>query len=36
MIRCLLLCGRNKKRKEDKKVGKGKKVVMLEEEKIVR
>ena len=34
-MRCLPLCGRNTKEKEDKKIKKGKKVAILEEEKIV-
>ena len=36
MTRCPLLCGRNTKGEEGQKVKKGKRVVMLEEEKIVR
>jgi len=35
MTRYPLLCGRNTKEKEDKKIKKGKKVAILEEEKIV-
>ena len=36
MIRCPLLCGRNTKLKEEKRIKKGKRVATLEEEKIVR
>jgi len=36
MTRCLALCGRNMKGEEGQKVKKGKRVVTLEEEKIVR
>jgi len=36
MTRCLPLCGRNTKLKEEKRVKKGKRVATLEEEKIVR
>jgi len=36
MIRCLPLCRRNTKLKEEKRIKKGKRVVTLEEEKIVR
>ena len=36
ITRCLPLCGRNTKLEEEQKVKKGKRVVMLEEEKIVR
>jgi len=36
IMRCLLLCGRNTKLKEEKGRKKEKKVVILEEEKIVR
>ena len=36
MTRCPPLCGRNTKLEEEQKVKKGKRVVMLEEEKIVR
>jgi len=35
MIRCLLMCKGNKEKKE-KRARKGKRVVILEEEKIVR
>ena len=36
ITRCPPLCGRNTKLKEDKKIKKGRQVVILEEEKIVR
>jgi len=36
MTRCPLLCGRNTKLKEEKRAKKGKRVVTLKEEKIVR
>ena len=36
ITRCLSLCGRNTKLKEEKRIKKGKRVVTLEEEKIVR
>jgi len=36
MIRCPLLCRRNTKLKEEKRIKKGKRVATLEEEKIVR
>jgi len=36
MMRCLPLCGRNTKLKEEKKAKGGKRVATLEEEKIVR
>ena len=36
ITRCLLLCRRNTKRKEDRKVEKGKRITTIEEEKIVR
>jgi len=36
MTRCPLLCGRNTKLKKGQKAKKGKRVVTLEEEKIVR
>ena len=36
MMRCLPLCKRNTKLKEEKRIKKGKRVVTLEEEKIIR
>jgi len=36
MMRCLLLCRRNTKEKENRKIKKGKRIATLEEEKIVR
>ena len=36
MMRCSLLCRRNTKEKEDRKIKKGKRVATLEEEKIIR
>jgi len=36
MTRCLLLCRRNTKEKEDRKIKKGKRITTLEEEKIIR
>jgi len=36
MMRCPPLCGRNMKSEEENKMKKGKRVVMLEEEKVVR
>jgi len=36
MIRCLLLCRRNIKLEKGNKMKKGKRVVMLEKEKVVR
>jgi len=36
MTKCLLLCGRNIKLEEGNKMKKEKRIVMLEEEKIVR
>jgi len=36
MMRCSLLCRRNTKEKEDRKIKKGKRVAILEEEKIIR
>jgi len=36
MTRCLLLCGRKIKKREDKRAKKGKRVVTLEEENIIR
>jgi len=36
ITRCLLLCGKNTKLEEGQKVKKGKRVVTLEEKKIVR
>jgi len=36
MTRCLLLCGRTGQKKEEKKVKREKRVVTLEEEKIIR
>lgn len=36
IIRCLPLCGRNIKRKENKKAKRGKRIVTLEEKKIVK
>jgi len=35
-MRCLPLCGRNTKEKENRKIKKGKRVTILEEKKIVR
>ena len=36
MMRCPPLCGKNTKLKEEKRIKKGKRVVALEEEKVVR
>ena len=36
MIRCPLICGRNKKEKKNKKIKKEKRIATLEEKKIVR
>ena len=36
MMRCPLICGRNKKKKENKKIKKEKRIATLEEKKIVR
>jgi len=36
MTRCPLLCGRNTRLKEEKRAKKGKRVAILEEEKIMR
>ena len=36
IMRCLPLCGRNTKEKENRKIKKGKRVTILEEKKIVR
>ena len=36
MMRCPLICGRNKKEKENKKIKKEKRIATLEEKKIVR
>ena len=36
MTRCPLLCGRNTKKKEDRKAEKGRRIATIEEEKIVR
>ena len=35
-MKCPLLCGRNTKEKEDRKIKKGKRIATLEENKIVR
>jgi len=36
MMRCPLICGRNKKEKKNKKIKKEKRIATLEEKKIVR